>query len=194
MAVRVLEGRRACDARPEGSGDALSPPLPAKALRVLLDWVGVAMKLVLALAGALLLSLICEKADAQVAREAFYSIPSETVSAADFLTGKKGTPIALAGQLRFAKTGYATGPVVVAGAKQPLVILLHSAAGPVAEGAPYEEWPRVLNEVGTARPGGDPSPVEVTQLAASAHVGIGRFCCKSHLPSTSNTDSVSAPR
>ena len=143
------------------------------------------MKLVLALAGALFISLICEHAEAQVAREAFYSIPSETASAADFLTGKKGTPGELAGQLRFAKTG---------SAKQPLVILLHSAAGPVAEGAPYEEWPRVLNEVGTARPGGDPSPVEVTQLAASAHVGIGRFCCKSHLPSTSNTDSVSAPR
>jgi hypothetical protein len=108
------------------------------------------MKLLFALAGALFCSLICEKADAQVAREAFYSIPSETVSAADFLTGKKGTPIALAGQLRFAKTGYATGPVVVAGAKQPLVILLHSASGPITEGAPYEEWPRVLNEVGIA--------------------------------------------
>jgi dienelactone hydrolase len=99
------------------------------------------MNLVLALAGALLLSLICEKADAQVAREAFYSIPSETMSAADFLTGKKGTPVALAGQLRLAKTGPA---------KQPVVVLLHSASGPVAEGAPYEEWPRVLNEVGIA--------------------------------------------
>ena len=99
------------------------------------------MKLVLALAGAFLLSLICEKAEAQVAREAFYSIPSETVSAADFLTGKKGTPVALAGQLRFAKTG---------SAKQPVVILLHSASGPIAEGAPYEEWPRVLNEIGVA--------------------------------------------
>jgi fermentation-respiration switch protein FrsA (DUF1100 family) len=99
------------------------------------------MKLVLALAGALLLSLICEKADAQVAREAFYSIPSETMSAADFLTGKKGTPVVLAGQLRLAKTGPA---------KQPAVVLLHSASGPIAEGAPYEEWPRVLNEVGIA--------------------------------------------
>jgi len=96
---------------------------------------------VLALAGALLLSLICEKADAQVAREAFYSIPSETMSAADFLMGKKGTPVALAGQLRLAKTGPA---------KQPAVVLLHSASGPIAEGAPYEEWPRVLNEVGIA--------------------------------------------
>ena len=101
------------------------------------------MKLVLALAGALLLSLslICEKAEAQVAREAFYSIPSETVSAADFLTGKKGTPTTLAGQLRFAKTG---------SARQPVVILLHSASGPITEGAPYEEWPRVLNEIGIA--------------------------------------------
>src|SRR5256885_2141251 len=99
------------------------------------------MNLVLALAGALLLSLICEKADAQVAREAFYSIPSETMSAADFLTGKKGTPVALAGQLRLAKTGTA---------KQPVVVLLHSASGPIAEGAPYEEWPRILNEVGIA--------------------------------------------
>jgi dienelactone hydrolase len=104
-------------------------------------WIGwgVEMKLVLALVGALLLSLICEKADAQVAREAFYSIPSETMSAADFLRGKKGTPVALAGQLRLAKTGPA---------KQPAVVLLHSASGPIAEGAPYEEWPRVLNEVG----------------------------------------------
>jgi dienelactone hydrolase len=99
------------------------------------------MNLVLALAGALLLSLICEKADAQIAREAFYSIPSQTVSAADFLTGKKGTPVALAGQLRLAKTGPA---------KQPAIVLLHSASGPIAEGAPYEEWPRVLNEVGIA--------------------------------------------
>jgi len=72
--------------------------------------------------------LICEKAEAQVAREAFYSIPSETVSAADFLTGKQGTPTTLAGQLRFAKTG---------SARQPVVILLHSASGPIAEGAPY---------------------------------------------------------
>ena len=99
------------------------------------------MNLVLALAGALFLSLICEKADAQVAREAFYSIPSETMSAADFLTGKKGTPVVLAGQLRLAKTGPA---------KQPAVVLLHSASGPIAEGAPYEEWPRILNEVGIA--------------------------------------------
>ena len=36
---------------------------------------GAAMKLVVALAGAVLLSLICDKAEAQVAREAFYSIP-----------------------------------------------------------------------------------------------------------------------
>jgi len=99
------------------------------------------MKLIVALAGALLLSLICEKAEAQVAREAFYSIPSETVSGADFLTGKKGTPVALAGQLRFAKTG---------SARQPVVILLHSASGPITDGAPYEEWPRVLNELGIA--------------------------------------------
>src|SRR5450631_395971 len=98
------------------------------------------MKLVIALGGALLLSFICEKADAQLAREAFYSIPSETMSAADFLTGKKGTPVALAGQLRLAKTG----------PKQPAVVLLHSASGPIAEGAPYEEWPRVLNEMGIA--------------------------------------------
>ena len=99
------------------------------------------MMRLLALAGALLLSLMCDNADAQVAREAFYSIPSETVSAADFLTSKKGTPVALAGQLRLAKTG---------AAKQPAVVLLHSASGPIAEGAPYEEWPRLLNEVGIA--------------------------------------------
>ena len=99
------------------------------------------MKLVVALVGAVFLSLICENTEAQVAREAFYSIPSETMSAADFLTGKKGTPVAIAGQLRFAKTGPA---------KQPVVILLHSASGPITDGAPFEEWPRVLNELGIA--------------------------------------------
>jgi dienelactone hydrolase len=99
------------------------------------------MNLVLALTGALLLSLICEKAEAQVAREAFYSIPSETVSAPDFLMGKKGAPVSLGGQLRLAKSD---------SPKQPLVILLHSASGPITDGAPYEEWPRVLNEVGIA--------------------------------------------
>jgi dienelactone hydrolase len=99
------------------------------------------MNRVLALAGALLLSSICATAESQTAREAFYSIASETVSPADFLTGKKGTPVALAGQLRFAKTGPA---------RQPVVILLHSASGPIADGAPYEEWPRVLNEIGIA--------------------------------------------
>ena len=93
---------------------------------------GAAMKLVVALAGAVLLSLICEKAEAQVAREAFYSIPSETVSAADF-----------DGQERHAsRTRRATAVCQNGFARQPVVILLHSASGPIAEGAPYEEWPR----------------------------------------------------
>ncbi len=99
------------------------------------------MKIVCALAGMLLASLICGTAEAQFAREAFYSIPSETTSAADFLTGKKGTPVTIAGQLRLAKSG---------AAKQPLVILLHSASGPITDGAPFEEWPRVLNDIGIA--------------------------------------------
>jgi dienelactone hydrolase len=89
----------------------------------------------------LLASFVCSKAEAQFAREAFYSIPSETMSAPDFLTGKKGTPVALAGQLRLAKSG---------AAKQPLVILLHSASGPITDGAPFEEWPRILNGIGIA--------------------------------------------
>jgi dienelactone hydrolase len=121
-------------------GRRISPVLGLVAFLVKLVLGGV-MNLVLAFVGALLLSSICGKAEAQVAREAFYSIPSETLSPADFLTGKKGTPVALAGQLRFAKTGPA---------RQPVVILLHSASGPIADGAPYEEWPRVLNEIGIA--------------------------------------------
>ena len=44
----------------------------------------VVMNLLFALAGALFISLFCEKAEAQIAREAFYSIPSETVSALIF--------------------------------------------------------------------------------------------------------------
>ncbi len=82
-----------------------------------------------------------DRAEAQFARQEFYSIPSAAMSPADFLTGKKGTPIALAGHLRLPKIGPE---------RQPAVILLHGAGGPDGVGGVYEEWTRVLNESGIA--------------------------------------------
>ena len=85
-------------------------------------------------------------ANAQLAGQEFYPIPSAAMSQADFLTGKKGTPLTLAGQLRLPKAGPE---------KQPAVILLHGAIGPGGTGFFYEEWTRVLNEAGFATFGVD---------------------------------------
>jgi dienelactone hydrolase len=58
----------------------------------------------------------------------------------DFLTGKKGTPVSLAGFLRLPKNNE----------KNPVVILFHGAGGLGASGGPVNEWARVLNEAGIA--------------------------------------------
>lgn len=86
------------------------------------------------------------RADAQFARQEFYSIPSAAMSSADFMNGKTGTPIALAGHLRLPRVGPE---------KQPAVILMHGAGGPDGVGGIYDQWVRVLNEAGIATFGVD---------------------------------------
>jgi dienelactone hydrolase len=80
-------------------------------------------------------------AEAQLARQEYHSIPSAAMSPADFMTGKAGAPIALAGHLRIPKVGPD---------KQPAVILMHGGQGPDGMGGIYDEWTRVLTEAGIA--------------------------------------------
>jgi dienelactone hydrolase len=60
--------------------------------------------------------------------------------AGDFLTGKKGTPVMLAGYLRLPKSNE----------KNSVVVLFHGAGGLGGEGRPVNDWSRVLNEAGIA--------------------------------------------
>src|SRR5580765_4336770 len=58
----------------------------------------------------------------------------------DFLAGKKGEPVTLAGYLRLPKSD----------GKNPVVVLFHGAGGVGGEGGPVNDWARVLNEAGIA--------------------------------------------
>jgi dienelactone hydrolase len=93
----------------------------------------------IALAGVLLVE---GAAQAQMARQEFYSLQSVTLSDADFLTGKKeGVPVSLAGVLRLPKLGPE---------KLPAVVLLHGSGGVGGSGGMIDEWSREINEIGIA--------------------------------------------
>ena len=95
--------------------------------------------LLLALAGVL---LVGGNAQAQIARQEFYSLQSVTLSDADFLTGKKdGVLVNLAGVLRLPKLG---------SEKLPAAVLLHGSGGIGGSGGMIDEWSRELNEIGIA--------------------------------------------
>ena len=79
-------------------------------------------------------------ANAQYARQELLAFESATMSVGDFLTGKKGTPVTLAGDLRLPK----------ANEKNPVVIVLHSGAGLGGATDAVADWVRVLNEAGIA--------------------------------------------
>lgn len=87
--------------------------------------------------GALLLA---PEANAQYAREELLTFESATMSVGDFLTGQKGTPVTLAGDLRLPK----------ANEKNPVVIILHSGAGLGGATDAVADWVRILNEAGIA--------------------------------------------
>jgi dienelactone hydrolase len=96
--------------------------------------------------GALGLAALCllpisSAAGAQLARQEFHAIPSVSMTLAEFLNGKEGVAITIAGQLRLPKSGPE---------KQPAVVLLHGASGPGGTGGTYDDWTRVLNEAGFA--------------------------------------------
>jgi hypothetical protein len=90
---------------------------------------------------ALLAMVFSSGAKAQVVREEIYSFQSETLPDADFLNGKSGAPVNIAGALRLPRVG---------SDKLPAVILLHGSGGIQGYGAPPEEWSRELNSVGIA--------------------------------------------
>ena len=101
------------------------------------------MKVLLALATvvASILTLAQSAAHAQYARQELIAFQSAKVSPTDFLNGKKGEPIDLAGDLRLPKAGPE---------KQAVVILLHGAGGVGPHSGPLSVWANVLNEAGIA--------------------------------------------
>ena len=84
--------------------------------------------------------LFTTAAEAQFERQEVHPFQSADTPAADFLAGKKGAPITLAGYLRVPK----------ASGKHPTVVLLHGAGGVGASNGPVGEWSRVFNEAGYA--------------------------------------------
>src|SRR5262245_3307326 len=95
--------------------------------------------LLTALAGVL---LVGGEAQAQMARQEFYSLQSVTLSDADFLNGKKGgVQVSLAGVLRLPKLGPE---------KLPAVVLLHGSGGVGGSGGMIDEWSKERNELGIA--------------------------------------------
>jgi dienelactone hydrolase len=84
--------------------------------------------------------LLVPEANAQYARQELLTFESATMSVGDFLTGKQGTPVTLAGDLRLPK----------ANERNPVVILLHSGAGLGGATDAVADWVRILNEAGIA--------------------------------------------
>jgi dienelactone hydrolase len=82
--------------------------------------------------------LFTTTAEAQFARQEVHPFQSADTPAADFLAGKKGAPVTLAGYLRVPK----------ASGKHPTVVLLHGAFGIGAYNGSVAEWSRVFNEAG----------------------------------------------
>lgn len=78
--------------------------------------------------------------EAQFARQEVHPFQSADTPATDFLAGKKGAPVTLAGYLRVPK----------ASGKHPTVVLLHGAGGVGAYNGPVGEWSRAFNEAGYA--------------------------------------------
>jgi dienelactone hydrolase len=81
------------------------------------------------------------QANAQVARVEYHPFNSITLSDAEFLTGKEGRPVTLAGELRIPRAGQE---------KLAAVILLPGGGGMGGAGGMIDEWSRELNQIGVA--------------------------------------------
>ena len=95
------------------------------------------MRLRLCMLGVMLFTTT---AQAQFARQEVLPFQSADTPAADFLAGRKGAPVTLAGHLRVPK----------ASGKHPAVLLLHGAFGVGGHNGAVSEWSRVFNEAGYA--------------------------------------------
>jgi dienelactone hydrolase len=84
--------------------------------------------------------LLAPVANAQFTRQEVLAFESAMMPAGDFLTGKKGTPVMLAGYLRLPKSNE----------KNSVVVLFHDAGGLGGENGSLNDWSRVLNEAGIA--------------------------------------------
>jgi len=84
--------------------------------------------------------LVPTVAEAQFARQEVHPFQSADTPVTDFLAGKKGAPVTLAGFLRVPK----------ASGKHPTIVLLHGATGVGGYNGPVGEWSRVFNEAGYA--------------------------------------------
>jgi len=71
-------------------------------------------------------------------RQEVLSFESAMMPIGDFLAGKKGSPVTLAGYLRLPKSD----------GKSPVVVLFHGVGGLGGEGGPVNAWSHVLNEAG----------------------------------------------
>jgi len=78
---------------------------------------------------------------AQFARQEIISFQSAKVSPTDFLNGKKGEMVNLAGHLRLPKAGPE---------KQAVVVLLHGVGGVSSSTDSSSVWADVLNQAGIA--------------------------------------------
>src|SRR3954465_15719528 len=97
----------------------------------------VTMKVLLCM---LVVMLFTTAAEAQFARQELHPFQSADTAAADFLAGKKGASVTLAGDLRVPK----------ASGKHAAVLLLHGALGIGGDNGSVSEWSRVFNEAGYA--------------------------------------------
>jgi dienelactone hydrolase len=95
----------------------------------------------LAAAPTIAMALAQPAAHAQFARQEIISFQSAKMSPTDFLNGKKGEPVNLAGHLRLPKA---------APNKQAVVILLHGAGGVASSSGNSSVWADVLNQAGIA--------------------------------------------
>jgi poly(3-hydroxybutyrate) depolymerase len=94
-----------------------------------------------AAAPAIAMALAQTAAHAQFARQDLIAFQSAKISPTDFLNGKKGDPVNLAGHLRLPKAGPE---------KQAVVILLHGAGGVSSSTNSSSTWADVLNQAGIA--------------------------------------------
>jgi len=87
------------------------------------------------------LVLLTPAANAQVTRQEVIAFESATMMPVEnFLTGKNGTLVTLAGYLRLPKNNE----------KNPVLVLFHGANGLGGDGSPVYDWSRILNEAGIA--------------------------------------------